>query len=36
LTERRFDHENGEANTFYRSLPKPVRVGIEAVAHRIL
>src|SRR5713101_1374264 len=30
LTERRLDHENGEASTFYRSLPKPVRVGIEA------
>jgi transposase len=30
LTERRLEHENGEANTFYRSLAKPVRVGIEA------
>jgi hypothetical protein len=30
LTERRLEHENGEANTFYRGLPKPVRVGIEA------
>jgi len=30
LLERRLDHENGEANTFYRELPKPVRVGIEA------
>lgn len=30
LLERRLDHENGEANTFYRSLPKPVRVRIEA------
>ena len=30
LTERRLDHENGEAHAFYRSLPKPVRVGIEA------
>jgi transposase len=30
LTERRLEHENGEANTFYRNLPKPVRVGIEA------
>jgi len=30
LLERRLDHENGEANTFYRSLPGPVRVGIEA------
>src|ERR1700687_4975149 len=30
LVERRLEHENGEANTFYRRLPKPVRVGIEA------
>jgi transposase len=30
VLERRLDHENGEANTFYRDLPKPVRVGIEA------
>src|SRR5205807_2796136 len=30
LVERRLDHENGEAAKFYRSLPKPVRVGIEA------
>lgn len=30
LVERRLDHESGEAHTFYRSLPKPVRVGIEA------
>jgi transposase len=30
LIERRLEHENGEADTFYRSLPKPVRVGIEA------
>ena len=30
LTERRLGHENGEANTFYRSLPKPVRVGMDA------
>ena len=30
LTERRLEHESGEAHTFYRSLPKPVRVGIEA------
>jgi transposase len=30
LTERRLEHENGEAETFYRALPKPVRVGIEA------
>jgi transposase len=28
--ERRLEHENGEAHGFYRSLAKPVRVGIEA------
>jgi hypothetical protein len=26
LTERRLDHENSEANTFCRNLPKPVRL----------
>jgi len=30
LTERRLEHENGEAEAFYRGLPQPVRVGIEA------
>jgi transposase len=30
LIERRLDHESGEAEAFYRSLPGPVRVGIEA------
>jgi transposase len=30
LTERRLDHESGEAHAFYRSLRAPVRVGIEA------
>jgi transposase len=30
LVERRLEHENGEAHTFYRGLPKPVRVGVEA------
>jgi len=30
LLERRLDHESGEARAFYRSLPEPVRVGIEA------
>jgi len=30
LIERRLDHENGEAETFYRGLQGPVRVGIEA------
>ena len=28
--ERRLEHENGEAHRFYRGLPKPVRVGVEA------
>jgi len=27
LVERRLDHESGEAQVFYRSLPKPVRVA---------
>ncbi len=30
LIERRLDHESGEADRFYRNLPKPVRVGMEA------
>jgi len=30
LTERRLQHENGEAEAFYRSFSQPVRVGIEA------
>src|SRR6202142_3505839 len=30
LVERRLDHQNGEAQTFYRDLQGPVRVGIEA------
>jgi transposase len=30
LLERRLENENGEAEAFYRSLQKPVRVGIEA------
>jgi transposase len=30
LLERRLEHENGEAEAFYRGLPKPVRVGVEA------
>lgn len=29
-TERRLEHASGQADTFYRGLPKPVRVGIEA------
>lgn len=30
LTARRLEHANGEADTFYRRLLKPVRVGMEA------
>ena len=30
LIERRLNHEDGEAHNFYRSLSKPVRVGVEA------
>lgn len=30
LVERRLEHENGEAERFYRELAKPVRVGVEA------
>ena len=30
LTERRLDHESGEAHAFYRGIQGPVRVGIEA------
>ena len=30
LVERRSDHQSGEAHAFYRSLPKPVRMGIGA------
>src|SRR5689334_10900229 len=30
LAERRLDHESGEAEAFYRSLPGAVRVGIVA------
>jgi transposase len=30
LAERRLDHESGEAEAFYRSLPGAARVGIEA------
>ena len=33
LTERRLDHQSGEARAFYGSLPKPVRVGMEATGH---
>ncbi len=30
LIERGLEHPNGKADSFYRSLPKPVRVGVEA------
>ena len=30
LIERRLEHPNGQAHKFYRDLPKPVRVGVEA------
>jgi len=30
VVERRLDHLNREAEAFYRTLPRPVRVGIEA------
>ena len=33
LVERRLEHENGQACTFYASLQGPVRVGIEATGH---
>ena len=33
VVERRLEHENGEARAFYASLPKPVRVGIEATGY---
>jgi transposase len=33
LIERRLEHENGEARSFYAALSAPVRVGIEATGH---
>jgi len=33
LTERRLEHENGQARAFYANLPKPARVGMEATGH---
>ena len=41
MTERRLEHENGEARAFYAALPKPARIGIEATGyarwfHRLL
>jgi transposase len=35
LTERRLEHESGEARAFYAALPAPVRVGIEAMGHTL-
>jgi len=32
-TERRLEHEDGQARAFYASLEGPVRVGIEATGH---
>lgn len=31
--EHRLEHRNGEAEEFYASLPKPVRVGMEATGY---
>lgn len=33
ITERRLEHENGEARAFYAALPKPARIGIEATGY---
>ncbi len=33
IVERRLEHESGEAERFYRSLPRPVRVGLESSGH---
>jgi transposase len=33
VTERRLEHENGEARAFYASLPKPALVGMEATGY---
>jgi transposase len=30
VLERRLEHENGEAQTFYATLPSPARIGMEA------
>ena len=30
---RRLEHENGEARTFYASLPKPSLIGMEATGY---
>lgn len=31
--EHSLEHRNGEAEEFYASLPKPVRVGMEATGY---
>jgi transposase len=33
IIERRLEHENGEAEKFYATLPEPARVGMEATIH---
>ena len=33
ITERRLEHENGEARAFYGALVSPVRVGMEATGY---
>jgi transposase len=33
VIERRLEHENGEAKTFYAALPSPARVGMEATCN---
>jgi transposase len=33
LIEKRLEHENGEARTFYQALPAPARVGVEATGN---
>jgi transposase len=33
VSERRLDHQNGEAEKFYALLPGPARVGMEATVH---
>lgn len=33
ITERRLEHENGEARAFYGGLPRPTRVGMEATGY---
>jgi transposase len=35
MVERRLEHENGEARSFYESLPPGARVGMEATAQAL-